>query len=90
MVISEVAEKRRISNHANIGAYYFSKFGYFLDALKRSKEKGAKTNDEYYVAPLYNELIADGKRVVARECDTVWSLGTPDLVETFESKFLSM
>lgn len=89
MGITEIAEKRRISNYANIGAYYFASFGDFTWALDQVKDKGQTVNNEYYVAPLYNELIARGDRVLARECETVWSLGTPDAVETFEEEFLT-
>lgn len=87
--ITRVREKERISRFANIGAYYYREFGDFLSALEGMENKAERVNNEYYVAPTYNELIADGKRVVARECDTVWSLGTPHALEQFEQKFLS-
>ena len=87
--ITRVREKEQISNYANIGAYYFREFGDFLTALECMEDRAERVNNEYYVAPTYNELIADGKRVVARECDTVWSLGTPQALEQFEQKLLS-
>jgi len=91
MRISRVAEKERISAYANIGAYYFAKFDDFVWALERARERGRTVNDEYYVAPLYNELIEreERARIQACECEAVWSLGTPDAVETFEEGFLS-
>lgn len=88
MTITQVAEKERISQYANIGAYYFDEFGRFKWALDRAKNKGQTVNDEYYVAPLYNELIERGHQVVARECEAAWGLGTPDAVHIFEEKFL--
>lgn len=88
-MITEVAEKRRISQYANIGAYYFQSFGDFTWALDRAREEQRTVNDEYYVAPLYNELIDRGDRILASKCETVWSLGTPDAVETFETNFLN-
>jgi dTDP-glucose pyrophosphorylase len=87
--ITRVKEKERISSYANIGAYYYREFGDFLSALERMEATAERVNNEYYVAPTYNELIADGKTVVVRECETVWSLGTPDAVERFEREFLS-
>jgi NDP-sugar pyrophosphorylase family protein len=87
--ITRVREKERISSYANIGAYYYRKFGDFLSALERMEATAERVNNEYYVAPTYNELIADGKTVAARECETVWSLGTPHAVERFEREFLS-
>jgi NDP-sugar pyrophosphorylase family protein len=89
MRITRVAEKERISQYANIGAYYFGEFGDFRWALERTREKERTVNEEYYVAPLYNELIERGDDVLARNCDTVWSLGTPDAVETFEEEYLN-
>lgn len=86
--ITRIKEKEPISAYANIGAYYFAAFGDFLTALERTEADDQRVNDEYYVAPTYNELIADGKTVVARECDTVWSLGTPESVERFEREYL--
>lgn len=85
--ITRVAEKERISNYANIGAYYFSRFESFEWALERTREEKITVNDEYYVAPCYNELIDRGETVVACECDTVWGLGTPEEVERFEEEF---
>jgi dTDP-glucose pyrophosphorylase len=86
--ITRIKEKEPISPYANIGAYYFGAFGDFLEALERIEADDQRVNDEYYVAPTYNELIADGKTIVARECDTVWSLGTPESVERFEQEYL--
>lgn len=87
-VIKKVKEKERISPYANIGAYYFSKFEYFSEAIDKMRKKREKVNNEYYVAPVYNELISNDKKVVARKCSKVWSLGTPKSVNEFEKKFL--
>lgn len=90
MTITEVAEKDRISRYANVGAYYFDEFGQFKRALHYAQEEENTVNDEYYVAPLYNELIARGKRIVACRCDTDWGLGTPDAVKEFRKQFLNL
>jgi len=57
------------------------------DDLERLQSKSHTINNEYYVAPIYNELIAAGKTVYASECETVWSLGTPDELDYFEANF---
>jgi NDP-sugar pyrophosphorylase family protein len=85
--IQEVREKQKISTYANIGAYYYSQFGDFLWAVDQMKAKGRTVNDEYYVGPSYNELLAREDTIYARECDCVWRLGTPDAVEHFEENF---
>jgi hypothetical protein len=48
--------------------------------------KNLRVNNEFYVAPAYNELIADGARIaihnVGREGAGMYGLGVPsDLVE---------
>lgn len=89
MCVQRVAEKEPISQYANIGAYYFDRFGDFRSALDAAMERGETVNDEYYVAPLYNELVDGTDSVMACECETVWSLGTPDAVERFETEYLN-
>jgi NDP-sugar pyrophosphorylase family protein len=80
-----VAEKRPISRNATVGLYYFRSSRDFLTAAERMLLKKATVGGEFYVAPLYNELILMGKRVgifpIARE--QMHSLGTPEDVEIF-------
>ncbi|MXR50999.1 NTP transferase domain-containing protein [Halovenus sp. WSH3] len=89
MHIQRVAEKDPISRYANIGAYYFDEFGEFRSALEIVQKREETVNNEYYVAPLYNEFVDGDGDIVACECETVWSLGTPDAVERFESEYLN-
>jgi NDP-sugar pyrophosphorylase family protein len=80
-----VAEKRPISRNATVGLYYFRSGRDFLAAAERMLLKNATVGGEFYVAPLYNELILMGKRIgiypIARE--QMHSLGTPEDVENF-------
>jgi dTDP-glucose pyrophosphorylase len=80
-----VAEKRPISRNATVGLYYFRSSRDFLAAAERMLLKKATVGGEFYVAPLYNELILMGKRVgiypITRE--QMHSLGTPEDVEDF-------
>ena len=43
-------------------------------------QKNLRTNNEFYVAPVYNELIADGKIIYNYEIPTknMWGIGTPE------------
>jgi hypothetical protein len=45
--------------------------------------KNIRTNGEFYVAPVYNEAIADGRRIVQYGVDHVWGLGTPEDLANF-------
>jgi NDP-sugar pyrophosphorylase family protein len=80
-----VAEKRPISRDATVGIYYFKRGGDFLAAAERMILKEARSAGEFYVAPVYNELILAGRRIgvypIARE--RMHSLGTPEDVERF-------
>jgi dTDP-glucose pyrophosphorylase len=82
-----VAEKRPISSNATAGLYYFRSSGDFLAAAEKMILKNASRDGEFFVSPVYNELILAGKRItthpIARE--QMHSLGTPEDVEAFGS-----
>lgn len=86
-----VAEKHPISKHATVGLYYFRRGQEFLEAAERMIVKGSRTSGEFYVAPVYNELILEGKRMtilpISRE--KMHGLGTPEDVEEFSKLALA-
>ncbi len=81
--VTEVAEKRPISDRATVGAYYFTQGAYFVWAADQMITKDVRVNNEFYVAPTYNELIAAGHKVRAIRSDWLVSLGTPEEVEDY-------
>lgn len=78
-------EKRPISHHATVGLYYFRRSSDFLQAAERMLVKNATVMGEFYVCPVYNEMILMGKRVSYYPIskDKMFSLGTPEDVENF-------
>jgi hypothetical protein len=40
--------------------------------------KNIRTNNEFYVCPVYNEAIADCKKIKTFNIDKMWGLGTPE------------
>jgi len=82
-----VAEKQPISRNATVGLYYFRRSREFLAAAERMLLKNATVAGEFYVAPVYNELILKGKKVgmypISR--DQMYGLGMPEDVEVFSS-----
>ena len=58
-----VAEKRPISNNATSGIYYFKSSRHFLEAAEKMILKNATVQGEFYVCPVYNELILMGHRI---------------------------
>lgn len=86
--ICEVVEKQVVSNEATVGIYNFVHGSEFVAAAEAMIAKGLRVNDEFYVAPVYNELIAAGRSVgyynIGREADGMYGLGIPSDLELFE------
>jgi len=80
-----VAEKRPISRQATTGIYYFRLCEDFLAGAERILLKNAAVGGEFYICPVFNELILAGKRlgIFAVDRDQMHSLGTPEDVEAF-------
>lgn len=76
--ITEVAEKKPISNCATVGIYYWAKGSDFVKYAEQMISKDIRTNGELYIAPVYNEAIADGKIIKNYHIDKMWGLGTPE------------
>lgn len=84
--VLELREKQRISPHCTIGLYHFSRFALYQAAYRRYYDGGGNLEKgERYIAPLYNQLIADGHPVYIHPvpADTVHPLGTPAEVAAF-------
>jgi len=84
--ITEVAEKKVISDNANVGIYGWSKGSDYVRYVEQMIAKGIKTNNEYYVAPVYNEAILDGKRIIPYFVDEMHGIGTPEDLEDYIAK----
>jgi dTDP-glucose pyrophosphorylase len=82
-VITEVAEKNPISHIANVGIYGWSKGSDYVKYAQRMIEKNIRTNNELYIAPVYNEAIADGKIVMPYFVDAMYGVGTPEDLEGY-------
>ena len=51
-------------------------------------DKNIRVNGEFYVCPVFNEAIADGKVIKTSMVDKMWGLGTPEDLEIYLSEFL--
>ncbi len=76
--VIKTAEKEVISNHAHAGLYYFGKGSDFVRLAKKMIKRNIRVKNEFYVAPLYNLLIEEGKKISILPIDRLWSMGTPD------------
>ena len=86
-LVTRVAEKEVISEAATVGVYGFARGRAFCAAARRMIAAGRRVRGEFYLAPAYNELIADGARIgtfdVGSVGDGMEGLGTPDDLQRF-------
>lgn len=88
-VITEVAEKRPISNWGSVGLYCFKQWRDFQEAYEAEAKMIKQEYGEVYIAPLYNYLINQGKPIypVFLPNDSFAALGTPkELTEFIQEK----
>ena len=87
--ITIVAEKDPISNLATAGIYYWKHGRDFVSCAEQMIEKDIRVNNEFYVAPVYNEFIAKGNRIVPFRINQqdMWGLGTPEDLAYFNANF---
>lgn len=81
--VTEVAEKKPISDNATVGIYYWAKGKDYVRYAGNMIEKDIRTNGEFYVCPVYNEAIEAGQKIKIFEVEKMWGLGTPEDLETF-------
>lgn len=88
--VTEVAEKKAISNIATCGLFWFNKGSEFVQYAEQMIRKNIRHNNEFYLCPVYNELIADAKKIKTYPVQTMWGTGTPaDLnyfIENYKGK----
>lgn len=83
--VVEVAEKRLISDNATAGLYYYRQGSDFVKAAQNMIAKDIRHNNEFFVCPVYNELILEDKKIYTYEVPTnsVHGLGTPEDLNLF-------
>jgi dTDP-glucose pyrophosphorylase len=85
--VSEVAEKNPISDIASVGFYWFKKGKDFVSGAKRMILQNKRVNNEFYVCPVINELVADHKKVKVFNVNKMWGTGTPEDLKFFEENY---
>ena len=61
--VVEAAEKRPLSKNAVAGFYYYQKAQDFFDGAEQMIYKRASVNGNYYICPVFNELILKQKTI---------------------------
>ena len=76
--VTQTAEKKAISSDACVGIYGFKKGSDFCKYARDMIKRDLRTNNEFYISPLYNLLIEDGKKIRTEDVDKMHVFGTPD------------
>ena len=84
--VTEVAEKKPISNNATVGIYYWAKGSDYVKYAEQMIAADRRVNNEFYVCPVFNEAIEDDKKVRIFPIENMWGLGTPEDLEIFLKK----
>ncbi|MGV2435241.1 MAG UNVERIFIED_CONTAM: hypothetical protein LVT10_10465 [Anaerolineae bacterium] len=75
--VSPIHEKKWISPYATVGLYGWKKGSDYVEYAKRMIKKNIRVNNEFYVCPVYNEAIQDGKQIRVKLCSGMWGFGVP-------------
>jgi hypothetical protein len=46
-------------------------------------DKNIRTNNEFYICPVFNEAIADNKKVYSVKIKKMWGIGIPEDLDTY-------
>jgi len=84
--VTAVAEKKVISNRATVGIYWYRHGKDFVEAAHRMMGKNIRVNDEFYVCPVFNEMIELQKRIGVYPIHVMHGLGTPEDLDAFVKK----
>ena len=85
--VVEVAEKKPISDVATVGVYHWRKGSDYVKYAEQMIAKDVRVNNEFYVCPVFNEAIQDGKTIQTIPIKKMWGLGTPEDLRTFLSEY---
>jgi HAD superfamily hydrolase (TIGR01509 family) len=85
-LITYVAEKQVISEDATVGFYFWKRGSDFVKYAESMINKNIRVNNEFYICPVYNEAINDGKKIINYSIKNMWGIGTPEDLNLFLKK----
>ena len=66
--------------------YYWKKGSDYVNCAETMIKKNVRVNNEFYVCPVYNEAIGEGRKIVIDKVLEMHGLGTPDDLKNFITK----
>ena len=87
-LVTEVAEKKPISDLATVGIYFFTKGSEFVSAAIDMIARDERVNGEFYTCPVYNYMIRAGARIGVYEVSeaAMHGLGIPEDLKVYLAK----
>ena len=84
-IVTEVQEKKAISEFATVGIYLYTHGSDFVDAAVDMLIERDKVNNEYYTCPTYNYGIRVGRKfgIYNIDVETMHGIGTPTDLNTY-------
>lgn len=84
--VVEVAEKNPISDIATCGIYWYRKGSDFVQCAENMIGKNIRVNNEFYIAPVYNEFILQNKTLIPFYVHAMHGIGTPEDLQNYLNK----
>lgn len=84
--VCDVKEKIVISNIATNGLHYWRRGSDFVRSAKEMIKADDRYNNEFYVAPTYNYLIKDGKKILPYFFNLHFPIGVPEDLDNYKNK----
>ncbi len=80
LMVTEVAEKKAISEFATVGIYFYTRAKDFVEATVDMIIENDRVKGEFYTCPTYNYAIKDGLKIGIYniEFNQMHGVGTPD------------
>jgi NDP-sugar pyrophosphorylase family protein len=86
--VTEVAEKNPISDIATCGIYWYRKGSDYVKFAEQMISKNIRVNNEFYIAPVYNELIQNNKTLIPFYVHKMWGIGTPEDLKIYLKNYI--
>jgi len=88
--VTMVREKEVISNEATVGIYNYKRGKDFVKYAHKMIDKNIRVNNEFYVAPVYNEMIEVGMKIKFKDVGAkMYGLGIPEDLNFFMEQQVS-
>lgn len=84
-MVTEVQEKKAISEHATVGIYLYTRGRHFVDAAIDMIIRAERVNNEFYTCPTYNYAIKSGLNIGIYNIpfSAMHGIGTPEDLATY-------